>query len=349
MTLEVNPHIHKLKSPMLRGFLFLSLFLLSACQNKKELILVNNQGFTQGTTYFISYRSKAGKNFHTEVKKVLGIVDSTLNTYVPFSEASKFNTNDSTFTYNPHFNFVLKAALKVAAESGGKFDPTLGIITQAWGFQAEKASSVTPKLVDSLMNCVGYNKISFDSLNRAVKADSCLLLDFNAIAQGYTVDLIAKALEEKGVEHYMIEVGGEVKARGLNSNNEFWRIGVDKPVEQRDASHLQAIISLDNQALATSGNYRKFKVDSLTGMKYSHSINALTGYPETNNLLSVSIIHESCMYADAYATACMLMGLEKAMDFVKRRPDIQAYFIYSDHKGDWKTWKTDGFQIKELE
>ena len=170
-------------------------------------------------------------------------------------------------------------------------------------------------------------------------------LDFNAIAQGFTVDLLAQFLEGKGVEHYMVEVGGEVKAKGQNVDGEIWRIGVDKPTEEIDENdRFQVIVNLENAALATSGNYRKFWVDEESGVKYSHTINPKTGFPARNRLLSASIISKSsCMDADAYATACMVMGTQKAVQFIESKKDLEAYLIYSDEEGKWETHITPGF------
>ena len=187
-----------------------------------------------------------------------------------------------------------------------------------------------------------------DGMNIRIPEKSTI--DFNAIAQGYTVDYISEFLEEKGIDRYMVEVGGEVRASGLNDKNTEWVIGVDKPQENIDAQgRFQLILKLKDAALVTSGNYRQFWVDSETGLIYSHTINPHTGYPAKNNLLSASIIAPTAMDADAYATLCMVRGLEGCQEFLASKPELEGYLIYTDLGGSWQEYVTEGFQSYVLE
>ncbi|MCB0410235.1 MAG: FAD:protein FMN transferase, partial [Flavobacteriales bacterium] len=191
--------------------------------------------------------------------------------------------------------------------------------------------------IDSLLKFVDFNQVSInDSL--VMKINPGTMLDFNAIAQGYSVDVLALFLEEKGIENYMVEVGGELRVKGVNKNDTLWRVGIDKPIENNRERELQAIISLENSSLATSGNYRKFYEKD--GVKYSHTINPLTGYPVQHSLLSVTVIAPTCALADAYATAFMVLGLEKSKQIVENNPDLEAFFIYSNEKNEMETFAT---------
>jgi thiamine biosynthesis lipoprotein len=164
-----------------------------------------------------------------------------------------------------------------------------------------------------------------------------MMIDFNALAQGFTVDLIAKFLDENNVSDYLIEIGGELISKGRNASDEIWRVGVDKPVDKMDLNdRFQFIMKLDNKAIATSGNYRKYFEED--GKKYSHTISPFNGYPVRNNFLSVSVIHDDCMLADAYATAFMVMGKTKTLNFLECFPDVEAYIVYADKNGNFKTY-----------
>jgi len=231
----------------------------------------------------------------------------------------------------------------IASETDGAFDPTIAPVVNFWGFGFEEIPQKDENMLTDLMKTVGYEKLTIqDSL--VVKSDPNTQIDFNAIAQGFTVDLIGEHLQKLGVTNYMIEIGGELKCHGLNADGELWRIGIDKPSENIQQDRFQAIIEVTDKAVASSGNYRKFKVDEETGMKYAHTINPKTGKPIQTNLLSVTIVSESCMQADALATACMIMGVEKSIEFINSKPELDAMLIYSDPKGEWLKHQTKGFK-----
>jgi thiamine biosynthesis lipoprotein len=183
---------------------------------------------------------------------------------------------------------------------------------------------------------VGYRKVELRD-NKVVKADPRITIDVNAIAQGYTVDVICNRFNELGLKNFLVEVGGEVRVSGSKGKS-YWKIGIDRPADSNmvPGANLQAILKLKDKSLATSGNYRKFYVEN--GVKYSHTIDPVTGYPAKNRLLSVSIVTKECTVADAIATACMVMGLDKSIEFIKNNPGIEGYLVYSDDKGNYATW-----------
>jgi thiamine biosynthesis lipoprotein len=199
--------------------------------------------------------------------------------------------------------------------------------------------------VIELLNLVDFKKIKLS--NDTILMNKNMMLDFNSLAQGYTVDLIANMFDTIGLDNYLIEVGGEIKSKGKNPDNNFWTIGVDRPNEIiNPKDRFQFILNLFNTSLATSGNYRKFYQEN--GIKYSHVINPKTGFPSFNKLLSVTVIHESCMKADAYATAFMVMGLKKSKLYLDKNTDLEAYIVYRDTNGELKTFISENIKKRIL-
>jgi len=322
-------------------FYFLSIFIISCGTNSTDKVLVSNYGYTQGTTYSIRYMSPKGENHQKIIDQVLLKVDHSLSTYKEASVISKINNNMS-MQVDSLFIDVFEMAVKIAKETDGAFDPTIAPIVNFWGFGFEEIQNKDEKVHAGLMETVGYENLSIkDCL--LVKTHPNTQLDFNAIAQGYTVDLIAQELQKIGIHDYMIEVGGELICKGLNAEGQMWRIGIDKPTEKIEEKRFQAIIEVDNKAVASSGNYRNFNVDEKNGEKYVHTIQPKSGMPIQSNLLSVTIVSESCIEADAYATACMVMGLEESIAFIDKKPELEALLIYSSPKGQWLKYQTEGF------
>lgn len=322
-------------------FYLLSIFIISCGINSTDKVLVSNYGYTQGTTYSIRYMSPKGENHQKIIDQVLLKVDHSLSTYKEASVISKINNNESMQT-DSLFIDVFEMAVKIAKETDGAFDPTIAPIVNFWGFGFEEIQNKDEKVHAGLMETVGYESLSLkDCL--LVKTHPNTQLDFNAIAQGYTVDLIAQELQKIGIRDYMIEVGGELICNGLNAEGQLWRIGIDKPTEEIEEKRFQAIIEVDNKAVASSGNYRNFNVDEKNGEKYVHTIQPKSGKPIQSNLLSVTIVSESCIEADAYATACMVMGLEESIAFIDKKPELEALLIYSGPKGQWLKYQTEGF------
>ena len=316
--------------------------ILASCAGKQQNeVLVQNIGFAQGSTYNVQYMIPNATDYQWEVDSILAEMDSSLSTYQNYSLISKLNQGDTTIYLDAHFVKVFKAFQSVADFTNGKFDCTLAPIVNAWGFGFSEKTKVDSSLIQSLLQKVGYQKVSLkgDSL---LRNPNFLQLDFNALAQGYTVDVIAAFLDSMGLQNYMVEVGGELKVKGKNANGKNWRIGIDKPSpEIDDNSRFQTVIELSNKALATSGNYRNFYVEN--GEKYAHTIDPMTGYPVKNKLLSVTVVTEDCMLADAYATAFMVMGVQKTKRYLQTHKELDGYLIYTNRKGEWETWATPNF------
>ncbi len=315
---------------------------LSACasQHQKE-VLVKNIGFAQGSTYNVQYMSPNATDYRCKLDSILAEMDSSLSTYHNYSLISRLNQGDTTIFLDEHFVNVFKAFQSVADSTQGKFDCTLAPIVNAWGFGFTEKSKVDSSHIKSLLQKMGYQKVSLkgDSL---LRNPDLLELDFNALAQGYTVDVLASFLDSLGLQNYLVEVGGELKAKGKNANGKNWRIGIDKPSpEIDDNNRFQTVIELPNKSLATSGNYRRFYVKD--GDKYAHIIDPQTGYPVKHKLLSVTVVTEDCMLADAYATAFMVMGIQKTKRYLQKHPELDTYLIYTNRKGEWETWATPAF------
>lgn len=305
--------------------------------------MIENSGFAQGSTYQIKYLTTKNQNFDAEIKQIFIDIDNSMSTYIPESEISKVNEGNKWVNVDPLFMRVLNRSLEIANETSGDFDPTVGPIVRLWGFGFEEVrSDVNARMIEETKAKTGYKKIQING-DKVLIPDG-FQLDFNAIAQGFTADVIVEYLESQGIINYMVEVGGEVRTRGVNSKGSIWAIGVDKPKTTIDVDdRFQIILELKDAALATSGNYRKYWVDENSGMKYSHTINPHTGMPALNQLLSASIISNSAMDADAYATVCMVKGLENCINFLATNPEIEGYLVYTNKKGDWEVYMTDGF------
>jgi thiamine biosynthesis lipoprotein len=299
------------------------------------------QGFTQGTTYSVTYQHPGLNDLKEEIDSVLRIFDASLNSYDSTSIISAINRNEPDVRTDSMFRAVFRESGRVYQVTGGAFDITLAPVINAWGFGPGEQLNVDSAMVDSLLQYVGMDKVRLEG-DRVLKKDPHVQLNVNAIAQGYSVDILAAYLDGLGCRNYMVEVGGEIRTRGVNSGGKFWRIGVDRPEKGNlvPGRQLQVIISMHDRSLATSGNYRKFYEKD--GVMITHSIDPSTGFPKTSNLLSASILADQCMTADAYATACMVLGFEKARNFVENQKGVDAYFIYGDKYGNYRVWHTEG-------
>ncbi len=297
-------------------------------------------GYAQGTTYKILYISEDGVNYQRSIDSLLIAVDNSLSTYQKKSIISKFNQSEKSFEVDQLFIDVFDQANKVYTATNGAFDPTIAPIVNAWGFGFEKNGETDSLRIDSLLHYVGFNNVSRNG--KIVSKKTGMMLDFNAIAQGYTVDVLADMLAQKGVSNYLVEVGGELKSSGLNLRDTLWRVGINTPLPGLEAEDIEAIVNLDNKSLATSGNYRKFYEKD--GVKYSHTISPKTGFPVKHNLLSATVITEVCAMADAYATAFMVMGLDESIEFLKEHNELMTLLIYSDENGDLQTFTTENLR-----
>lgn len=303
-------------------------------------------GPTMGSTYAVKYVTAPEKavNYQPQVDSILEKFNQSLSTYRPDSEISAFNNGHAIAFKLPYFYPVLEKAKEVYGVSGGAFDPTVGPLVNAWGFGTGKDRKAPPQArLDSLRQFIGFDQmIAFDSVS-VQKSKEGVYLDFNAIAPGYAADVLGDFLETKNVSNYMIEIGGEVLCKGKNAEGKYWTIGINNPeYEQKGGEQLQAIVSLNNRALATSGNYRNFYVQD--GKKYAHTLDPKTGYPVQHSLLSVTVLADDCISADAYATVFMVIGKDKALELIKKQPGLDAFFVYADEKGKLQTYTTEGIK-----
>jgi FAD:protein FMN transferase len=313
--------------------------IVTSCHQKRQFVKFT--GFAQGTTYTVSYYCADGKNYQKEVDSIFKSIDKSVSIYDSTSLISQINKSGDKIKTDQTFKEIFLKAQKVSAETDGAFDVTVGPLVNAFGFGFKNREHISDTLIDSLKKLVDYKKVKIEN-SFFIKEDPAVVIDFNAIAQGYTVDVISAFLEEKDISDYIVEVGGEVYAKGKKENGELWNVGIDKPDENNFDHQLKATVHLENKALATSGNYRKFYVEN--GIKYSHTIDPATGYPVKHSLLSVSVVTDNCTDADAYATSFMVMGLEKSKTFLSVHKNLEAYFIYSDEDGKMKTYLTDGLK-----
>jgi len=328
---------------LLAMLLFFSMYLFSCSNfsNKKE---VKIEGLAQGTYYAITYYDKEGINYQTAIDSFFKAFDMSASVYLEESIISRLNNNDSTAIADEAFKYIFNKSMEVSRKTEGAFDITVMPLVNAWGFGFTDPMKLDSAIVDSILPLVNYRNIKLVN-GKLIKNNPEIKVDFNAIAQGYSADLIGKILESKGIENYLIDVGGEVLAKGTKSGNKMWKVGIEKPAENADdARKLNAVVNLKNKALATSGNYRRFFVKD--GIKYSHTIDPKTGFPVNHTILSTSVMANDCITADAYATAFMVMGLEKIKSFLKQNPDLEAYIIYAEPNGRLATWTSNG--LKEL-
>ena len=304
-------------------------------------------GLAFGTVYNITYQSD--KDLKTDIENVLAEVDGSLSPFNDTSVISRINRNEDVEP-DKMFMDVFTLAQKVSAETDGAFDITVAPLVNAWGFGFKGGTEPTRHVTDSLRRLVGYKKLSYEVENgagRIRKADPRMMLDCSAIAKGYGSDMVGRMLRSKGVENYMVEIGGEVVTAGVNAKRVPWRIGITKPDDDSlgVSRDVQAVLNVTETAIATSGNYRNYYIKD--GKKYAHTIDPTSGCPVQHSILSSTVIAEDCATADAYATAFMVMGMEKAQDVLARRPEIKAYFIYADEKGDYAVWHSPGLELTD--
>lgn len=301
-------------------------------------------GFTQGTTYHMTYQSPDidSVDFQEEIDSLLAKFDQSLSTYIDTSRITRINRNQTDRT-DPYFETVFREAKRVYELTDGAFDITVGPLIDAWGFGPGMKMEMSDEVIDSLMQYVGMPKVRIEE-GRVIKILPNIRLDVNAIAQGYAVDVVAAFLDELKVKNYMVEIGGELTTKGLSPRGDHWKVGIDKPEFGNlvPGQELQKVVALSGQSLASSGNYRKFyEVD---GQKIVHTVDPTTGYTKMSNLLSVTIVTEECITADALATSCMVLGLEEAKKLIQSLKGVEALFIFTDEDGLYMEWTTDGME-----
>ena len=318
--------------------LLIGLVVFAACvRQPKKMVL---QGLAQGSYYAVTYFDGQNRNFQREIDSIFHAVDMSVNLWVDSSVISKVNRNEEVVLddiFVDNFNIAQEAALL----SDGYFDPTISPIVAAWGFSYKNGDSITPQLIDSLKQLVDYRKVRIEN-GKVIKTNPDIRLDFNAIAQGYTSDLIAAFLDSKGIKNYLVDTGGEIMARGNKPDGKPWIVGIEKPAKNWDSEQvIQTRITLRDKGLVTSGSTRKYV--ERNGKRYSHCIDPKTGYPVEHNVLSATVMAESSVWADALASICMVMGMEKSLPLIESMDGVEAYYIFVNEKGELETFATEGF------
>ena len=320
--------------------LMIGLTVLASCGKQPKKMFL--QGQAQGSYYAVTYYDSLGRNFQRDIDSIFHAVDVSVNLWVDTSVISKVNRNEEV-TLDAIFIDNFNIAQEAARLSDGYFDPTISPIVAAWGFSYKHGDSITPQLIDSLKQLVDYRNVRIEN-GKVVKANPAMTLDFNAIAQGYTSDLIASFLDSRGIKNYLVDTGGEIMARGCKPNGQSWIVGIEKPAENWDSEQVvQTRVALRDKGLVTSGSTRKYV--ERNGKRYSHCIDPNTGYPVEHQLLSVTVLAENSVWADALASICMVMGLEKSLPLIESMDGVEAYYIYANEKDELETFATKGFSV----
>ena len=285
------------------------------------------EGSIFNTIYHITYQGT--NDYHDEINRLFKEFDGSLSMFNDTSIITRMNNNDTSVVANKYFRRVFEKAISVSEASNGAFDITVAPLVNLWGFGFKNSDSVTQQMVDSILQFVGYKSVFLDEEGRLHKLDPRTILDASSIAKGYMSDIVAEYLEDQGVFNYMVEIGGEIALNGVNPKGNAWSVGIVKPADDETNTNdeLQEVLYMTSGGMATSGNYRRFYVKN--GKKYAHTINPHTGYPIQQDILSSTVIAEDCMTADAYATAFMVLGKEKAINVLEKDTTLMAYFILS--------------------
>ncbi len=328
-------------------YAILFLFLVSCGREATQVSIIKGDAF--GTTFTIQYYDPSEVNeIEKGIDSVIYRVNKSVSTYMPNSDISKINRGDSTVVVDAIFKKVFSISEEVFINSNGYFDPTIGVLRNAYGFGDTKPlKQIENKQLDSLMQYVGFRKVKILADGRVAKEHPQIYFDFNAVAKGYGIDCIGNFLESKGIKNYLIELGGELLTRGMNiEKNKDWIVGVEAVASQLEDRQYKVAVKLKDKAMASSGNYRKYRIDSLSGKKYVHTLNPLTGSAEQSDVTSATAVANSCGRADAYATAMMALGLERSKELLTITDNLEAYLTYNDVSGNEQVFMTDGF--KEL-
>ncbi|MBC2839038.1 FAD:protein FMN transferase [Robiginitalea sp. SC105] len=330
---------------LFKSFGALLLFTVLQGCSSPDLERMDYLGEALGTTYAITVFSEEARDLQPKIDSVFAVLNQSMSTYLPGSDITRINNGDTTVVADAMFREVLAASREIHRATAGYFDPTVGVLVEAWGFGPGPAlEQMDQATVDSLLRFVGLEKVELTPDNRIRKEWPQTRLDFNAIAKGYAVDRLAHMLETQGSSNFLVEVGGEVRTRGMQpEKNQPWRVGIDDPQAEGQRS-IKRVVSLSDRAMASSGNYRKFRVDPETGTRYVHTIDPISGFTKNSNILAVSVIAPTCMVADGYATAFMAMDLQQSSALLEASPDLEAYIIYLDEAGETREFATEGFR-----
>lgn len=327
------------------GVIALSLLIagmMNSCAPKSQMKPVHLQGATQGTYYSILYFDPLHRNLNKQVDSILNAFCRSVSQWDSTSIISRVNRNDPHVVLDSIFIGNFNYCKQVSDSTHGAFDATIGPLTEVWGFAGKKIRHVTKHMIDSILPFVGYKKISIVN-GKVVKKDPRMQLDFDGLNEGYSDMLVGRFFESKGINNYLIDIGGDVLGKGQKPGGEPWNVGIEKPAPDAGAPRtLKAVVALRNMAVSTSGNYRSYK--EIDGHRYGHTIDPFTGYPIQHRLLSVSVLTKNSALADAYATAFMEMGYRKARVFVESHPSLNAFFIWAGKDGHFHSYATAGFK-----
>lgn len=321
------------------------LLVLTSCDKDKDTpVYLKGEAF--GTTYNIQLYSDKDLNFKKAIDSVIDAVNHSVSTYIPESDISKINRGDSTLVVDAIFKEVFEISEDVNRKTSGYFDPTIGVLRNAYGFGNVKHLKVIDSTtLDSLMKYVGFHKVKINANGTVSKEHSQIYFDFNAVAKGFGIDCIGRYLESKGVSNYLIELGGEILAKGQNfKSQQDWIVGIETVDSELTDRSYEATVKLKNIAMASSGNYRKFRIDSASGKSYVHTLNPLTGSAEKSDVTSATVLAETCALADAYATSFMALGLEKSKNLLENLPGVEAYLTFNDSLNNHQVFITKGFK-----
>ena len=340
-----NKRSKKRLSLQLAFLTFLIIGTILIIKHQHNMPYQHDRGSVFGTFYSITYQ--CDNDLQKEIEAELKKVDQALSMFNQESIISKVNRNEKV-ELNEMFLQVITLAQKVSQDTDGAFDITVAPLVNAWGFGFKTGDKPSGTSIDSLMSTVGYKKISLKG-RQLFKENKNTMLDCSAIAKGYGSDVVAAFLRKRGIDNFMVEIGGEVVTQGISEKRVPWRIGVTKPTDDSLSvdNELQTVLNVTNKAMATSGNYRNFYYKD--GKKYAHTIDPKTGYPVQHSLLSATVLADNCATADAYATSFMVMGIEKAKGILERHPELMAYFIYTDERGNLAVWYSPSMKDKILE
>lgn len=322
------------------------IFCFISCENERDNLKII-QGNAIGTTFSIRFLDDSNYDFEPEIYELIKAINKSTSTYIPSSDISKINKGDTTVVVDAYFEEVFLKSEKIFKETNGDFDPTVGALVNAWGFGPEDAlENLDSVKIKELLKFVGFDKVSLNN-NKITKLYPEIYFDFNAIGKGYLVDVVGRLFESHQIKNYMVEIGGEIRARGVNEKNVAWRIAIENPNEDGTRT-FASVVQLHNESIATSGNYRKYRTTT-NGKKYVHTINTKTGFASESNLLSASVIAKmDCADVDGYATAFMAMGLDKTLQFLEIHPELQVFLIYADEKGEIQTHTSPNLEMEAI-
>lgn len=332
----------------MKNLLVILTVLISLSCNDEKVSLKIFSGEAFGTTYNIQYFTDSEFHALKGIDSVVYAVNRSVSTYMPQSDISKINQGDSTLVVDKIFTDVFKLSSEIFIASEGYFDPTIGVLRNAYGFgDTNPITEIDERVLDSLRRFVGFQKVRLTSEGTIRKAYPEIYLDFNAVAKGYGIDRLGVFLEKNGISDYIVELGGEIRASGKNlKKDESWTAGIENVASELEDRSFEAVVMLENESMASSGNYRKFRIDTISGKKYVHTINPLTGLAEQADVTSATVIAKTCAEADAYATAFMAMGLERSKKILAKSIGIEAYLTFPDSSGIPQVFMTEGFKRK---